>query len=189
MKKKSLVRGRHDSLARLIFITYPSIKDDPELKAHFIGGLRNMIFDIGGTYTGYTSNAALEAGMKKGDMTEEHFYPRGQTAEYIVNTARASFTISRCIAFLKSRTRVHMTTAKENMNLRNYSDLQWREAYAKAGIELVEHEFERKSSFVYKVNGIEYNNLKDMAKAHGLSEETVRRKPKWSDWSRHERIT
>jgi hypothetical protein len=194
MKKKSMVRGRHDTLARFIFQIYPHVKDNPELKAWLVNGLRNQIFDLGGTYTGYTSKTALESGIKsRSAMTEEHFYPRGQTADYIVNTLmdRSSFTISRCIAFLKSRTRVHMTTAKENMNLRNYAHLHWRDAYAQAGIDLVKHEFVRQNSYVYKVNGTEYNNLRDMAKAHGLAEETVRRrclnkKPKWSNWSRHE---
>jgi len=190
-KSKSLIRGNHETLARFVFQIYPHIKNNPELKAWLIAGLRNQIFDLGGSYTGYASKTAIQSDLSKSKLTEEHFYPRGKTADYIVNNLmdRSSFTISRCIAFLKSRTRVHMTTQRENLDLRNYDHLPWRQAYAAAGIELVKHEFTRKNSYVYNFNGIEYNNLKDMARDHGLSTETVRRRcmnPNYPDWSRNE---
>ena len=179
---------RYQTLARIAFSNAKHLKDDLLALKFMTGliaeGLHRMRF----IHTGLVSEAASVRGVK---ICKEHFFGRQRSAEIIMDQIAKGKSFERIVALIKSRSRVHYTTAKENMRLREYSDIHWKKAYELAGIKLIPFE-RRGNKYVYKVEGICYNSLSDIADAYNLDEKIVKRNctslaKKWKEWNR-ERI-
>lgn len=146
-----------------------------------INCLMNGIFKLPSTKTGLVSKSALELPQNK--RTPEHFYGRTESAERLIkellqNPNRSDKAIA---SFLKSRSRIHYVTKAENMALRSYNKknptVHWREAYRQCNVELVELvslKTGRKSKYIYTIDGVVYNTLKDVASNYGISIEGAR---------------
>ena len=167
--------------------------DDLQLK-FFKEGLRNQIFDMAVIYTGYTSKKAIETGLPKSKLTEEHIHPRNQSAKRLIQYVLDGMGVNDLAEMVKQFCQVHITTKEENTSLVQYQkqpDYNWQDGYRAVGIELVEHQFTRIPKFVYKVDGIEYNNLKEIAEKFGIHQDTARNRfksktEKFKGWTRHE---
>lgn len=143
-----------------------------------INCLMNGIFKLPSNKTGLASLAALKLPSNK--RTPEHFYGRTASAERLIkelmkNPNRSDKAI---VAFLKSRARIHYVTKAENMALRSYNKIKpkalWREAYRECGVELVELPVGRAQKYVYIVDDVVYNTIKDAADAYNISYEAAR---------------
>jgi hypothetical protein len=168
---------RYYSLVRIARAMVLGIQDETDLRTA-INCLMNGIFKLPSNKTGLASPAALK--LPKNKRTPEHFYGRTASAERLIkelieNPGRSDKAI---VAFLKSRSRIHYVTKSENMALRSYNKINpkalWREAYRECGIELVEFTVGRAQKYVYIVDDVEYNTVKEAAVAHDISYEAAR---------------
>ena len=91
---------------------------------------------------------SVEANKREAKWCKEHYYGRQASGEKIVEQIKKGKSDAFILRLVKSRSRVHYTTPQENISLRNYSHLHWREGYRQAGITLVK--FYNKSSQDFK---------------------------------------
>ena len=122
---------------------------------------------------------------------KEHYFGRKASADLIFYQIDKGISKRRLVAIIKSRTRVHLTTSKENMILRKYSHLHWREAYRQAGIQLIPY---HRNKYVYIVDGIEYNDMDEVTQKFNISKAAAAarftsqaKKGKYQGWKRYER--
>lgn len=122
---------------------------------------------------------------------KEHYFGRKASADLIFYQIDKGVSKERLIAIIKSRSRVHLTTSQENMLLRNYSHLHWREAYRQADIQLIPY---HRNKYVYIVDGIEYNDMNEVTKKFNISNAAAAarftsqaKKGKYQGWKRYER--
>lgn len=147
---------------------------------YMITMIRNAIFSLPYVYTGLISKEALE--LKSGKRTKEHFYGRTESAKRLVREIKTNPKRSNeaLVAFLKSRSRVHKVTSKQNNLLKQYNTknpgTHWRKAYRDCGIELVKQAVNTKSvkRYVYFVGNTEYRSIADVAAEYCISIEGAR---------------
>lgn len=147
---------------------------------YMIAMIRNAIFSLPYVYTGLISKEALE--LKSGKRTKEHFYGRTESAKRLVREIKTNPKRSNeaLVAFLKSRSRVHKVTSKQNNLLKQYNTknpgTHWRKAYRDCGIELVKQAVNTKSvkRYVYFVGNTEYRSIADVAAEYCISIEGAR---------------
>lgn len=152
--------------------------------------LMNGIFKLPSIRTGLASQEALKLPSNK--RTKEHFYGRTASAQRLIKELLENPNRSdkAFVAFLKSRSRVHYVTGAENMALRSYMDKNptatWREAYRECCSELVRYEVKTRKKYVYMVDDIVYNNLKEVATKFGISVQCARNRffkaKKYPNW-------
>lgn len=168
---------RYYSLVRLSRSMVLGIQNEIDIRTA-INCLMNGIFKLPQIKSGLTTRAALELPQDK--RTPEHFYGRTESAlrlikELIENPNRSDKAL---VAFLKSRSRVHYVTKKENMDLRFYMKKNptdhWRKAYLACCSELIECKPNKNKKRVYIVDDTIYNTVKEAAIAHNLSVEGAR---------------
>jgi hypothetical protein len=180
---------RYYSLVRIARAMVLGIQDEDDLRTA-INCLMNGIFKLPSIKTGFASQEALKLPSNK--RTPEHFYGRTESAERLIKELKENPDRSdkAIVAFLKSRSRIHYVTKSENMALRTYSKKNpkkhWRKAYRECCSELVKYEMRIKKKYVYFVDDVEYNKLREVADTFNLSIEAVRyrffKSDKYSTW-------
>jgi hypothetical protein len=163
---------RYYSLLRIARAMVLGIQDEDDLRTA-INCLMNGIFKLPSIKTGFASQEALKLPSNK--RTPEHFYGRTESAERLIkelkeNPGRSDKAI---VAFLKSRSRIHYVTKSENMALRTYSKknpkTHWRKSYRECCSKLVRYEIKIKQKYLYIVDDVVYNSLKEVATMFGIS--------------------
>jgi hypothetical protein len=147
---------------------------------YMITMIRNAIFSLPHVYTGFISKEALE--LKSEKRTKEHFYGRTESAKRLVHEIKTNPKRSNeaLVAFLKSRSRVHKVTSKQNNLLKQYNTknpgTHWRKAYRDCGIELVKQDINTKNGkrYVYFVGNTEYKSISDVAADYCISTDGAR---------------
>jgi hypothetical protein len=137
--------------------------------------IRNAIFSLPSVYTGLISEEALELPYDK--RTKEHFYGRTESAKRLVHEIKTNPKRSEkaLILFLKSRSRVHKVTAKQNNLLKQYNKknpgIHWRKAYKDCGIDLLKQDINTKNGkrYAYFIGSTEYKSIADVAEDYGIS--------------------
>ena len=181
--------SRHtpESLAKIAFSFESNFRNDPETLKLGIGLVAEGLHRLKARHTGLISEEASKKGVQ---ICKEHFFGRQASAEMILDQVRKGKSMCRIIALIVSRTRVHYTTQKQNMILRNYSHLHWRKAYSEAGIRLIPY-VRKSQKYIYKVDGVVYNTPKEVCDKYDITQQTLNArciaKRKWSTWNR-ERI-
>ena len=162
------------SVVKLSKVLAKKIKTETDEK-YMIIMIRNAIFSLPSVYTGLISKEALE--LKEDKRTKEHFYGRTESARRLVreinNNPKRS--VEALIAFLKSRSRVHKVTSKQNNLLKQYNKknpgVHWRKAYKDCNIELVKQGKTSKhvKRYAYFIGSTEYKSIADVAEDYGIS--------------------
>jgi hypothetical protein len=181
--------SKYETLARIAIAGYESHKDDPEALKFFTGLVAEGLHRTPAIHTGLISEKAAKR-AKGVKFTKEHFFGRQASAEKIIELIAQGKSFNRIVAVIKSRSRVHYTTPKENTYLKKYGNLFWRDAYAALGIKLVPY-VKRNKKYVYIIEGTVYNNAKQVAEKYKLSVAGIDyrcRSPKFEEWIR-ERIS
>jgi len=123
--------------------------------------IRHQIHDLKPIYSGYTSLAAIK--MYNGrmtKMTKEHYNGRANSARKIIQMIKDKVQYQELLNFIKKSCNVHYTTAEENMRLVEYQNKEnynWEDAYAAAGIKLVQYQGVK---IWYKIDGVKYYKTK-----------------------------
>jgi len=176
-----------ENLAKIAFSLYESFYDDPDTLAFATGLVAEGLHRIKPRHTGLISK---EASVKGVQICKEHFFGRQASAELIMDQIHKGKSVDRIVAIISSRTRVHYTTQKQNMILRNYSHLHWRKAYKEAGITLIPY-IRKSQKYMYKVDDVLYNTPKDVCNIYNITPQILNArcmaKRKWRTWNR-ERI-
>ena len=180
---------RYYSLVRIARAMVLGIQDEVDLRTA-INCLMNGIFKLPSIKTGLASQEALKLPSNK--RTPEHFYGRTESAERLIKELKENPDRSdkAIVAFLKSRARIHYVTKSENMALRTYSKknpkTHWRKSYRECGIDLVEFAVIKKQKYVYMVDDVVYNTLKEAATIYRISVEGARNRffkaKKYPNW-------
>lgn len=196
----SKIKSRHEYEAFADFIIRSvALHQNDELQLKFFkDGLRNQIFDMAVVHTGMVSKKAIESGLPKSKLTEEHIYPRNQSAKALIQMALDGCSKEKMVEAIKKFCMVHITTKEENtslVQLQREPDYHWEIGYKVAGIELVPFEWPPRNKYVYNVDGIEYNTISDVAEAHNVSKATAQTRfaskainSKFKGWTRRERV-
>lgn len=163
---------------------FETFKDQPDQLKFVTGLIAEGLHRMKPIHTGLISEAASKKGVK---ICKEHFFGRLASAKLIMQKiAEDKWSDERLVCLIKSRSRVHYTTSAENMTLRNYDHLYWREAYKAAGIKLIPF-VPRNKKYIYNIEGIEYNSIQDAAKHYNITADVARyrsdsKSPKWANW-------
>ena len=189
-------RREYEAFAKYVILNVEHNKHDELQLKFFKDGLRNQIFDMASIETGFVSEKAIATGLPKSKLTEEHIYPRNQSAKKLIQMAIDNCTIEEMISQIKKFCEVHITTKEENTALVQYQkepDYYWENGYKAVGIKLVEYTFPVQNRYVYNVDGIVYNTLKEIASKFGIAEETARKRcqsktEKFKGWISSERV-
>ena len=180
---------KYTSLAKIAIAGHEAHKDDPETLKFFTGLVAEGLHRTPAIHTGLISEKA--ANRAKGvKFTKEHFFGRQASAEKIMEQIAKGKSFKRIVAIIKSRSRVHYTTPKENTDLKRVGHLFWREAYKKLNINLIPY-VKRNKKYVYKIEGTVYNSAKEVAEKYNLSVAGIDyrcKSPKFEEWIR-ERIS
>ena len=178
--------NRYKILLDVASANYEAFKDHPEHLQFVTGLIAEGLHRMKPIHTGLISVAASDKGVK---ICKEHFFGRLASAKIIMQKiAEGKWSDERLVLLIMSRSRVHYTTSKENMILRNYDHLHWTKAYAAAGIKLVPF-VPRNKKYVYNIAGIEYNSIQEPAEKFEITAEVARyrvnsKSTKWSDWNK-----
>lgn len=167
------------TLVKLAKVLSKKIKNKTSEK-YVIIMIRNAIFALPSVYTGLISKEALE--LKWNKRTKEHFYGRTESAKRLIyeiqtNPGRSDEAL---VAFLKSRSRVHKVTAKQNNDLKQYNiknpGTHWRKAYQDCGIHLIKQDLQanKTQKYAYFVGNTEYRSISDVAEDFNLSVDGAR---------------
>lgn len=167
------------TLVRLTKTLSKKIKNKTSEK-YVIIMIRNAIFALPSVYTGQISKEALE--LKWNKRTKEHFYGRTESARRLIYEIQTNPTRSdeALVAFLKSRSRVHKVTAKQNNDLKQYHiknpGTHWRKAYKDCGIELIKQDLKvnKPQRYAYFIGDTEYKSISDVAEQYNLSNDGAR---------------
>lgn len=180
---------RYYSLVRIARAMVLGIQDEVDLRTA-INCLMNGIFKLPSVKTGFVSREALK--LRSNKRTPEHFFGRTESAERLIKELKENPNRSdkAIVAFLKSRARIHYVTKSENMALRTYSKknpkTHWRKAYRECCSELVRCEMRTKKKYVYFIDNVEYNKLRDVADEFNITPEAARQRffksKKYSTW-------
>lgn len=180
---------RYYSLVRIARAMVLGIQDEVDLRTA-VNCLMNGIFKLPSVKTGLVSREALK--LRSNKRTPEHFFGRTDSAERLIKELKENPNRSdkAIVAFLKSRARIHYVTKSENMALRTYSKknpkTHWRKAYRECCSELVRCEMRTKKKYVYFIDNVEYNKLRDVADAFNITPEAARHRffksKKFSTW-------
>lgn len=162
------------SLVKLAKVLAQKSKTETDEK-YMICMIRNAIFSLPSVYTRLISKEALE--LKDDKRTKEHFYSRNESAKRLVYEIRNNPKRSNdaLVAFLKSRSRVHKVTGKQNNLLKQYNKknpgVHWRKAYKDCNIELINHIIKKDNNkkYNYYVGNTEYKSISDVAAHYGIS--------------------
>lgn len=194
IKRLSKVNKDQDefyTLVKLAKVLSKKIKNKTSEK-YVIIMIRNAIFALPSVYTGLISKEALE--LKWNKRTKEHFYGRTESARRLIyeiqtNPGRSDEAL---VAFLKSRSRVHKVTAKQNNDLKQYNlknpGIHWRKAYRDCGIDLIKQDLKslKSQKYVYFIGNTEYKSISDITEEFNLSSEGARfrffRSNNFPDW-------
>lgn len=196
----SKIKSRHEYEAFAQFIMNSvELHRDNELQLKFFkDGLRNQIFDMAVIHTGLVSKKAIESGLPKSKLTEEHIYPRNWSAKSLIQFCLDGISLEELTDKIKLYCQVNVTTKEENtslVQLQKDPNYFWKIGYEKAGIEMVEYDFPPRNKYVYNVDGVEYNTIGDVAEAFNVSKATAQtrfaskaKRSKFKGWTRHERV-
>lgn len=181
--------SKYETLARIAIAGYQSHKDDPEALKYFTGLIAEGLHRTPAIHSGLISEEANNR-PQGAKVTKEHFFGRQASAEKIMSLIAAGKSFDRIVAVIKSRSRVHYTTPKENTDLKKVGHLFWRDAYKEIGINLVPY-IKRNKKYVYKINGTVYN-LNEAADKFNMSVAGINyrcksKSQKFKEWTR-ERI-
>lgn len=145
----------------------------------FIRNLRNEIYDTGKIFTGQISiQAYLDWKQQNLTPCKEHFFNRARSSrelfEKIVEWNEKKITTNQLTEFMILCCSIHYTTPEENkmlepiQNDESLSHLTPDEIYDKAGIvKIIKPSVTKK---VLIVHGIYYNNIKEIAEHHYISQ-------------------
>ena len=140
--------------------------------------------------------AALEEAQKLKDEKGhkyvpcyEHYRGRTQSAKDITRAFLTGKSQSFIMKLIRSRMRGHYTTSEENVKLKRFDHLPWRQAYAEAGIKLIPWEPKPVRKFDYIIEGKTYESISEVAEKYGITTEGVVYRCKsdserFADWTR-----
>lgn len=177
---------RYKMLLEVAKANYNEFKDQPDILAFATGLIAEGLHRMKPIHTGLIS---VEANQPKIKICKEHFFGRLSSAKKIVQKiAEGKWSEERLILFIRSRSRVHYTTSHENMRLRDFDHLYWREAYKQVGIQLVKFSPRREKKYIYNIDGMDYN-VNSAAEKYGCTTDIVlyrcgSKSPKWSNWKK-----
>jgi hypothetical protein len=181
--------SKYESLARIAVAAYESHKDNDEDFKFVTGLIAEGLHRTPPIHTGLISEEC--ANRNKGDRkTKEHYFGRLESAKVIMDQIAKNKSFDRIIAVVKSRSRVHYTTPEENTRLKNYGHLFWREAYRRAGINLIPY-VKKNKKYVYIIEDVVYNSINDVAKKYSIQPATaynrvVSKSKNFKEWKREE---
>ena len=156
-----------------------------------IAGLRNLIFDMKNTYSGYASKAAIKKhNGYLSRMTPEHYNPRQKMAEKMVGMVQRGASKEEVLIVLKEACKIHRVTSEENDALRPYQkkdDYIPEEAYKKVKIKLVEYAGKPKTKPI-NIDGRVFASAKEVSNEYDMPIEMVRHRvksesKKWVGWN------
>ena len=185
---------KYYSLVRITRSMVLGIQNEVDFRTA-VNCLMNGIFKLPSIKTGLVSKEALNLPSNK--RTPEHFYGRTESAKRFIKEIKENpnRSDSVLVMFLKSRSRIHYVTKTENMALRSYSKknpkTHWRKAYRDCGIELVKNVVQTNQKYVYKIEEVIYNNVKDILDKYDINYSTLysrcNAKRKWQNWNKIEK--
>lgn len=148
MIQKNIQMDKYESLVELAKAVADVINEFPDSPDTFrlgTGLIAEGLHRVRAIHTGLIS---FEANKREVKICKEHYYGRQASGEKIIEQVNKGKSDEFLLRLVKSRSRVHYTTPKENISLRNFAHLHWREGYRQAGIELVP--FYKKNTKAYK---------------------------------------
>lgn len=180
---------KYATLARIAIAAYESHKNDPEALKMVTGLIAEGLHRTPAIHTGLISEQAANR-PKGAKFTKEHFFGRQTSAEKIMKLIAEGRSFDRIVAVIKSRSRVHYTTPKENTDLKRVGHLFWREAYKELNINLIPY-VKRNKKYVYNIEGTVYNSASEVAAKYNMSVAGIDyrcKSEKFKEWIR-ERIS
>ena len=145
---------KYQILLNVAKANYAAFADAPEDLQFASGLIAEGLHRMKPIHSGLVSELASVKGTK---ICKEHFFGRQKSALLIMKKIAEGRSDKFLYCLIKSRSRVHYTTAGENMNLIKYDNLHWRQAYEKAGVNLIPFT-RRGDKYVYIIDGIVYND-------------------------------
>lgn len=149
--------------------------------------LTNSLFAAGRMPVRFISEKAMAERAKdtKYRPCYEHYFSRTKSVQDILRAFERGKSDNFIKRLLMSRMRGHYTTSEENITLKKYDTLFWRDAYKAAGIKLVPWVATPARKFDYIIEGVTYTSPSKVAKKYKMSKEGVSYRckaktfPKW----------
>lgn len=187
-----------EMLARAMQDNYDLYKNDPEMLEFMRGLFSQGLYVQTPIHTGFISEEAEKLRKDpKYTPTKEHFFGRAQSTHVIIDQLKRGKSKERIKKVIRSRSRVHYTTKKENETLASINKknpgISWRKLYELAGIKLIPY-IHKSNKHVYYVGDVMYNTIQEVADHYGITQATAwnrftskAKRSKFEDWKRYER--
>lgn len=156
------------------------------IKNNLARKIGSAIYDLPERFSGMVSTSLVDDyGYLSGKRCSEHFYSRQRCGHRIIRAYECGeLTLEFCIDLLNKYRQVHWVTPQENtalskiQNSKEHGSKSHAEQYALSGIEMIPNPGRAPYYFYnkYIINGSEFDNIDQVAKALGLEYNEILRR-------------